>query len=67
MRDVMKMGDGLAIGLTCGHPHKKPGEKCELCGKVVPDPENALKDLNAKGEKVGNVTVYSDPFNDNET
>lgn len=40
MNDGMKMGDGLAIRLACGHPNKKAGELCENCGEVVPTQES---------------------------
>ena len=33
--DRMRMGDGLQMGLECGHPGKKPGEICELCGQQL--------------------------------
>jgi hypothetical protein len=36
MNDAMSQGDQLAVKLDCGHPNKKAGELCELCGRTVP-------------------------------
>jgi hypothetical protein len=36
MNDKMIFGDGVAVKLDCGHPYKKAGELCELCGQTVP-------------------------------
>jgi hypothetical protein len=35
--DRFHLGDGLAVKLECGHPNKKAGELCDLCGAVVPE------------------------------
>lgn len=34
--DRMKMGDGVQVGLACGHPHVQAGERCPKCGKELP-------------------------------
>lgn len=34
--DNMKQREGVEIGLGCGHPYVKPGERCELCGETLP-------------------------------
>jgi hypothetical protein len=47
--DGMKMGDGFQMKLDCGHPHKKPGEKCELCGKVVPGEKKEEAETSTSG------------------
>lgn len=35
MNDAMKMSDGVAMSLECGHPNKNEGEFCENCGHIV--------------------------------
>jgi len=42
MREKMEQADGFSHALACGHPGKKNGEQCELCGeKVAGLPEEA--------------------------
>jgi len=52
MKDGMAFGDGCAVQMQCGHPNKKPGEKCELCGETV------------KGEKVGTISIEASIHDD---
>lgn len=40
MNDRMTQRENVAVQLACGHPHKKAGEQCELCGQTVPDTQS---------------------------
>lgn len=45
--DGMKMGEGLAVNLSCGHPHVDTSDSgnlvmCPLCSQVV---EGSLREL----------------------
>lgn len=35
MQDQIRMGDGVAVKMECGHPNVKRYEKCPLCGKTL--------------------------------
>lgn len=50
MNDSMAMGDGISMGLECGHPNKNAGETCELCGKVVPGVQSTAASEAPAGE-----------------
>lgn len=50
--DALRMGDGLVVGLQCGHPNKQPGETCDVCGRVAPAPQ--VDDFAAEIAKDGN-------------
>lgn len=40
MQDAMRQGDGVGVGLQCGHPNVQPGKVCPLCGSETPQADN---------------------------
>lgn len=45
MIDKMRQADNVAVQLECGHPNKKAGEMCTLCGQVVPGVQSTADTL----------------------
>lgn len=42
--DRLNQNDGMMGELGCGHPDVRVGEKCPLCGQVLPGSPNSCKE-----------------------
>ena len=52
MKDILKQGDGVDVGLQCGHPNVQRGETCSLCGAVMPHAEDKSSDEEDKNGRI---------------